>query len=142
MKKVVLILVALVIFFVVADYCELFVVVQVNGGKPVPFRFTIRDYKSGNSLTDVTITSPIGENGGDRIMGSVREESDGVFRGAVLVGYGYKGTFLFKKDTTWKNRRIEFRFTHPSYRTETRMFLVKELAKTQTVELTPALGFE
>ena len=143
MKKVIVIITVLFVAFVIADYCELFVAVYVDGGKPVPFHFRLRDHKSGSYLSGVIIKSPIAYNDGDRIMKSVREESDGVFRGAVLVGYGYRGTFLFKKDETpWKNQRIEFTFTHPSYRTETKTFLAKELAKTQTVELTPGLRFE
>lgn len=135
MKKAILIIGVLIIIFVIADYCGLlFPVVHGDGMKNVHFQFKISDLESGNPITKVTIKSPYGEHGRERpVRGKV--DRAGIIRGTVGVGWSYNRTLLFRKESVVKD--VELVFMHPSYRTETRTFLVKELRKTQTIKLQP-----
>ena len=137
MKKAILIIGVLIISFVVVDYCELlFPVVHSDGMKDVYFQFKISDLKSGNLITEVTIKSPYGEHGRERPV-QRKVDRTGTIRGTVGVGWSCNSTLLFRKESSLKDRLIEFVFMHPSYQTNTKTFSVKELKKTQIITLQP-----
>jgi len=142
MKNAILIAVivaAFIIGFVIADYCELLLAIHKDGARSVRFHFKFQDLTNGKTLTGVTIESP-----GRSVITPNKTEtsSDGIIHGVVMIGWGCKQTILFEKPNFYqsmKNKNIEFTFSHPSYRTETRTFTVKELKQTQTIELTASV---
>ena len=135
MKKAIVIIGVLVIGFVLVDYSELlFPVVHADGAKNVYFQFKISDLKSGNPITEVTIKSPYGKHGRERPVHGQLDRT-GTIRGSVDVACSWNRTFLFRKESSLKDRLIEFVFMHPSYQTKTKTFSVKELKEIQTIKL-------
>ena len=140
MKKAIpitVIVAAFIVAFVIADYCELLLSMHVDGAVPVRFHFKFQDITNGRLLTDVKIESP-----GRTVRTPNKSETapDGITHGLIMIGLGYTKTILFEKPSVYQvvqNKKIEFAFNHPAYRTETRTFTAKQLKQVRTVELTP-----
>ena len=139
-KLIALIGSALIICFIIADYCELFVVLNVDGARSISFRFKFQDKKTKKPLTNISIK---GFYKGRNILHAYHKETgpDNIIKGSIWFGWGCKRTFFFEKPSFYKSvkdRTIEFEFSHPSYQTETMTFTVEQLKKIQTIKLTPS----
>jgi hypothetical protein len=141
---VILIMSGLAAAFVIADYLELFGAVLSNGGGWIPCRFKIREQGSGKPVTGVSIRSRARMS--PELTFDLSSEftkqanAEGIVQGRVHNSFCAKRTLLFEKyfhRLLAEGDRVEFEFSHPSYRTDTRTFTVKELAEVRTVELVP-----
>jgi hypothetical protein len=137
--------------FVVGDYFEVFGCINADGVGCVGCRFKFRDRRSRKTLAGVTIRSyrwirTCRSSDAALIEEDLRSafenepDGEGIVRGWVHIWVSERRTLLFEKYNSLKAGQggpIEFVFRHPSYRSETRTFTIRQLAQIQTIELMP-----